>query len=148
MTLGARLDHAVRQLGTISTTPARPLTREAKNSTENDESEGGPPKVATPQIQANMTIIDFHVREIERKLDEERGLTRPRGDGRLLGEEKDRMIWEEFQGVRADDVAAAAPYLGTSGRTIMRAREREAKRRKVKVRLVDGIVIGKAVAGA
>jgi hypothetical protein len=66
----------------------------------------------------------------------------------MTAQERDNVIWQEFKGVRAEDVANAAPYLGTSARTIMRARKREAERRKVKVNATTGIVTGKVMDGA
>ncbi len=145
MTLGERLDAALLALESMSTVAASPLTRSSKSAER--EGEPGPPKAQTPQVDANLRVIAHHVAQIEHALDAERGLVRGAAHGRLTTEEKDRIVWDDFEGVRAEDVARAAPYLGTSGRTIMRAREREAFRRKVTVRLVDGKVTGRLFDG-
>jgi hypothetical protein len=55
--------------------------------------------------------------------------------------ERDRIVWDDFQGIAAQQVADEQPYLGTSARTIERARRDEAKRREVIVRPSDGTVV-------
>ncbi len=144
MTLGERLDAVTLGLKKTSTVSASPLVRSSKSAER--EGEPGPPKVYEPHIEANLTVIRRHVADLERTLDAEQGLIRAPSSGKLTTEQKDALVWE-LQGVRAEVVAEAFPYLGTSGRTIMRAREREAIRRKVTVRLVDGKVTGRLFDG-
>ncbi len=141
LTLGVRLDRVLAQLAAISTAPARRIAHEPGSTA--DPEQVGPPKVNTPQVEPHLRVIEHKVRELERMLDHERGAFRQQY-ARMDGFDKDRIIWDDFQGVRSGDVARAAPYLGTSARTIERARKREAEKRGVVVRLVDGIVTGDA----
>jgi hypothetical protein len=143
-TLGERLDAAVLQLRAASGVSASPVGRVSKSAER--EGDPGPPRVAEPPIHANLKVIELHVAQLELLLDAERGLVKGSTPGKLTTSEKDALVWE-LVGVRAEDVAAAFPYLGTSGRAIMRAREREAIRRKVTVRLVDGVVTGRVFDG-
>lgn len=143
---GQRYEMALAALATGSTVSSRSGERAAK-TTGDDERDPGPPPAVGPAVGPHVTVVQRHVRELEDMLDQERGLTRPGAGGLMIGEEKDRRIWE-LQGVRAEVVARDFPALGGSSRTIMRAREREAKRRGLKVRQVDGVVTGKVVKGA
>lgn len=143
LTLGERLDTALRNLAALSTVAARPMERTSKSADHAD----GPPRAEAPDVSPNITVIKHHLRKIEDELDTARGLLRPRNVGLMTTQERDNVIWQEFKGVRAEDVASAAPYLGTSARTIMRARKREAERRKVKVNATTGIVTGNVMDG-
>lgn len=142
MTLGERLDEAVRGLTSASTVGAASLERVSR-SAENENV----PTVETPRIESNLRVIEHHVARLELLLDAERGFVRAPDQGRMTSEAKDKMIWEDFLGVVAADVASAAPYLGTSARTIRLAREREAARRRVKVNPRTGEVTGKVFEG-
>jgi hypothetical protein len=146
MTLGERLDAAVLAVSATSSVSARPVGHEAKTTT--DDRDPGPPPAPTAEIGANLTIIQFHVREIARTLDAERGLIRPGSSGLMTGDEKDKIIWEDFKGVHCEVVARDHPWLGGSGRTIMRARQREALKRKKKVNATWGTVTGDLIDGA
>lgn len=155
-TLGDRLDRALFQLEVRQGTRARPI---ASTRGGGEGSPGGnrPSHVGGADVSHHVQLIDHHVRMIEEALDAEAGLLRrePMGDssgaaggmtnGRLMTTaDRDRIVWEDFHGVRAEQVAEEAPYLGTSARTIERARAAEAERRGVRVRLVDGTVLGPA----
>lgn len=154
LTLGVRLDRALFEVERHKTTRARAL---APSWNTGEGSPGGmaPPQVGGAEVDRAVQLIEHHVRAIEEALDAELGLlTRPPiGDssgaaggmvaGRLMSTaERNRIVWDDFQGVRAEQVAREAPYLGTSARTIERARAAEAAARGVRVRLIDGVVIG------
>jgi hypothetical protein len=87
-------------------------------------------------VEQNLHIIAKHLEQIEATLDGERGLHH-----RAHDRDRDTEVWEDWQGYRAEQVAEVAPWLGTSARTIERARERQAELRRVKVRLVDGVIL-------
>lgn len=152
MTLGQRLDLAVVALEATSGVGASSKLRKyaelgtrVPRSAEVAE-DAGPPPVQMPQIDASLTVIEREVERVEAALDAERGLLHGVQPGRMTTEQKDSLVWG-YMGVRAADVAAAAPYLGSTAKQIMRAREREAMRRKVKVNLTTGVVTGKVFEG-
>lgn len=161
LTLGQRLDHALGEIELGKGNRARPIAAQ-RGSSEGSLGGNRPPRVSGPElVEHSMRLILHHVATIERQLDAELGLVKrePIGDrpgmtgamaaGRLMStEERDRIVWEEFAGVRSEQVAAEAPYLGTSARTIERARAAEAARRGVCVRLVDGVVLEEEQAAA
>lgn len=93
-------------------------------------------------------LIAKHITRLEEIIDEHRGLGSARDYARMTTDEKDKLIWDEYQGIRAEQVAQEAPWLGTSARTIERARAREAERRHLRVRLVDGEVLGRDLRAA
>lgn len=70
--------------------------------------------------------------------DGEPALDEPLPDGQLTTPERDQLVWEQFHGVRSEVVAQQAPCLGSSARTIERARVAEAARRGVRVRPKTG----------
>jgi hypothetical protein len=158
MTLGARLDHAVFEVELGKGLRARPIKAESNSA---DKANAGPAKPAGPELTARLRLIEHHVRMIERDADAEKGHAKSEPVGQQHGavggsdsrrffstEERDRIVWDDFQGVRSDVVAREAPYLGTSARTIERARTDEAKRRGVRVRPVTGEVLGDLEAAA
>jgi hypothetical protein len=163
LTLGARLDRALVEIELGLGKAARAIT--AGRSTEDgspagllhDVDQNGTARVDFgPDIDQPLKWIRHHVQAIEEALDAELGLLdrAPVGDrpgrtgergvsGRMMSTgDRDRVVFDDFQGVRADDVARQAPYLGSSARTIERARTAEAERRGVIVRPVDGEILG------
>jgi hypothetical protein len=146
LTWGQRLDVALAALEATSTVGASPVERASK-TTDDSERDPGPPKASHPDVSQNLTVIGFHVRRIEHTLDQERGLTRPGAGGLMTEEELDKELWVNFLGVHADLVSQARPQFG-SPRTVMRARQREAARRKLKVSPTYGTVLGKVIEGA
>lgn len=160
MTLGQRLDVALTEIERGKGIRARPIASSRASGAEDSPGGRRPSHVSGPEIEQALTLIDHHVKRIERELDADLGLVKTAAraaegkvvagstgalsSARLRGsDERDRIVWEDFEGIRADQVAEEAPYLGTSARTIERAREREAAKRGVRVRLVDGVVLGK-----
>jgi hypothetical protein len=91
-------------------------------------------------IARELRVIVAQLELIETRVDVEAGLIQPRPSRLGSTAEKDREIWDEWQGYRAAEVARFAPHLG-SARTIERARARMAVELGVKVRLVDGTVV-------
>lgn len=146
MTWGERLDTALRELDAMSTVSARSPEHAAK--TTGEDGDPGPPSIAVPDVSPHMTVIERQVREIEQILDMERGLIRPGAGGRMMGDDKDKYVFDNLAGVHCDVVARDFPWLGGSGRTIQRARQREAEKRKLKINATMGIVTGKVVEGA
>lgn len=144
LSLPRRLEAAVRRIPRDGV-PATRLSHTPGRRSAGDVEHPGPPRPDGREREAHerLALIWHHVRMLERIGDEEQGLREPLSDGRLLTTaERDRMVWEDFAGVRAENVALEAPYLGTSARTIERARVAEARRRGVKVRPIDGVVLG------
>lgn len=175
MTLGQRLDVALREVGLGTGTRARPIATMKSSSAEGSPSSRSQPHVAgadidhaSEKIREHLATIEqatdlirHHLVMIEQAADIEQGLARhePVGDtpghtgvqsgatdraGRMLtGQEKDRVIFDDFQGVPASQVAQEAPYLGKDARTVERARVREAAIRELRVNPATGEVLGK-----
>lgn len=93
-------------------------------------------------------LIAKHIARIEEIVDEHRGLGSARDFSRMTTDEKDKLIWEEYQGVRAQQVAEEAPWLGATAMTIRRAREREGRRRGMLVNASNGEVLGRDLRAA
>lgn len=116
--------------------------------------------------ELSLHICRNHVRTIEQALDAELGLIKvqPIGDtpGRtggiaaaggshaqeraarmIPGADRDRDVWERWQGVDSKTVAREAPHLGKDRRTIEKARLREAAVRRLRVDPKTGEVLGK-----
>lgn len=146
MTWGERLDTALRELDAMSTVSARSPEHAAK--TTGEDGDPGPPSIAAVDVSASTTVIGIHVRAIERVLDQERGLVRPAEGGRMTSDQKDKLIFDEYQGVRAEQVSESDRSLGRGPRAIMESRKREAEKRGLKVNLTTGVVTGKVVKGA
>lgn len=155
LTIGQRLDEAIRRIPPDGLPASRPNpTPGIRGATD---AQAGPPRPTgrERELEQHLTLIRHHLQAIERIGDEERGLltVEPVQDqrhghaggmqaGRLMTtRERDRIVWDEFQGIPAQQVAEEAPYLGTSARTIERARKSEANRRRVIVRQADGTVL-------
>lgn len=159
MTAGDRLDHAMRQIG-LRLGGMRSRSIEAMRGGGGGKSKSKAPTPAgdwTRDMEDHLKLIAHHVEAIERELDEQDGLRLAPAEGDRPGNaggygasrmmttaERDRIVWEDFQGVRAEVVASEAPYLGSSARTIERARVNEAERRQLRVRQVDGVILGPA----
>lgn len=154
MSDGQRLDRALMELELGIGRRARRI--ESARSTGDDRNPGGnrPTHVEGVDIDLPLRLIRHHLATIEQALDAELGLIRvaPVGShpghvggmeaGKMMTrDERDRIVWEEFAGVPAQQVADEAPYLGTSARTIERARKREAAARRVVVRPSTGDVV-------
>lgn len=121
-----------------------------------DQEHAGPPRTELHTAEATHALrqIEHHIRELEAIIDSEDGLLRHAREGDRQGwtgglgrrmmstEDRDRIVWDEFEGIDSAQVAATAPYLGTSARTIERARKNEAERRKLRVRPKTGEVLG------
>lgn len=140
--LAERLEAAVRRVPEDGVS-ARRLQPDPRRGA-GDPEQPGPPKVSGRQqeVAERVALIAHHVAMLERIADEELGLVPQMADGRMLAtEQRDRIVWEQFHGVRADVVAREAPYLGKSARTIERARVAEAVRRGVRVRPIDGAIL-------
>lgn len=158
LSAGERLDAAVRELQLrLGGMKSRSIA--AMRAGSDDPSKAPPGTETSLPVARHLTLIAHHVEAIERELDAQDGLRveevegdRPGaaggyGNARMMRTaERDRIVFDEFQGVHAEQVAAEAPYLGTSGRTIERARVAEAERRQLRVRPSDGVVLGEAVA--
>lgn len=140
MTLAQRLAATIHRLQLASGVNAGQIAREP-GATDGHPSallqlkDGDDP---TQLIEQELRLIESLVERAEHAVDVHLGLARP---DTLDADERDRVVWEEYQGIRSDQVAQAAPWLGASARTIERARAREAVRRRVKVRQVDGVVL-------
>lgn len=158
--LGVRLDQAIASVDPDGL-PAR-RAQAVKRRSGSDIERIGPPLVGghERELRECLALISHHVSMVERIGDEQRGLltTDAIGDtpgntgglsaGRMMStKERNRIVFEDFQGVRSDVVAREAPYLGTSARTIERARASEASARGLRVRPVDGTVLGPAQEG-
>jgi len=161
LTPGERLDQALQEAAVL-TGGMRSRSIAAMRGGSKPESSAPPqPGDSNEEIDAKLLLIAHHVEAIERDVDASHGLvlvsgedkgfygdegaghSGAYGDGRMMTtRERDRIVWEDFQGVHADDVAKEAPYLGTSGRTIERARKNEAERRHMRVKLSTGVVLG------
>lgn len=159
---GERLDHAYRALGLgVGGMRSRPVQASRGGGQGSPE-----PKPADPhreaEIQGRLSLIAHHVHYLESLLDSDDGLLReePPGAQGMYGHpgqiggysstrmmttrDRDRIVWDDFQGVRSEIVAREAPYLGSSARTIERSRRSEAARRGLRCRPVDGTVLGPA----
>lgn len=140
LSLGQRLDRACAQLATMSTQPARAIGRRVKSAEPDDVGPTGGEQV---NIDRHLRAILHHVRQIEDTVDAERGLV-VRAWATMHEEDKDRVLWDEFEGVPAAQVARSAPYLGASRLTIIRARLREAARRGVTCDPNTGAIVDRA----
>jgi len=160
LTIGGRLDLVLRLLAIHGGgMRSRPIAATRRGG---GEARPGPPQDSDDHrergIEQHLTLIQHHLAGLERMLDAEDGLLREEGTqegfyghpGRegsfrsvrlMRTEERDRVVFDEFQGVRSEVVAKEAPYLGTHSRTIEKARAAEAKRRGLRVRLVDGVIL-------
>jgi hypothetical protein len=159
MSAAERLDTALQQLS-LRLGGMRSRSVEAMRSAGKPDSGAPPaPTDSTRSLDHHLVLIAHHVEAIEREVDVQDGLYQVEGstegfygthgnsgsldDFRLRGTaERDRIVFDDFQGVRSEDVAREAPYLGSSARTIERARTQEAERRGLRVRPVDGTVLG------
>lgn len=139
--VGARLDAAVNRLQAMSTIGAGRIARQSRGC-EHDTTPA-PVEDPTAVIARELRVIVAQLELIETRVDVEAGLIPPRPSRLGSTAEKDREIWDEWQGYRAAEVAHFAPHLG-SARTIERARARMAAELGVKVRLVDGTIIAAA----
>lgn len=124
MPLPARLQAVLSQIAMIQTAPAPRIVREPRSA----EARGmGPPAAETIDVEHHLVVIRTRIQDIEHELDLYRGLTTAPQRQNLRGFEKDKLLFgtpdqpSEFVGMHADDVAQAAPYLG-SARTIRRLR--------------------------
>jgi hypothetical protein len=138
LTLGQRLDRALGALTAMSTAPARRIERGRGGESEHV---GPPPAPEIDGLERELRVARYAIEQIEAILDSERGAHRMPA-ARMIGAEKDRIIWDNFQGVRSAEVARVAPYLGGSARTIERARAREAEERGLRCKLTTGEVLG------
>jgi hypothetical protein len=160
LTLGNRLDLSLRLLGLhVGGSRARPIAA-SRGGGDHPSKILANPDGLPDEVERHWTLIRNHVEAIEEILDSQDGLLReepPEAQGMygspgyvraignhrfLRGEEKDKIVFDCFQGVRAGEVAEEFPQLGGHARTIERARKAEADRRKLRVRLVDGVVLG------
>lgn len=155
--VGQRIDDVLRALwSSEGGMRARPIAMTRRGG---DDDQVGPAPVSArgDEVEHHRTLIEHHVRALEAVVEAELGLlvTDPVGDrpgaaanfgnARMMTtEERDRIVFDEFQGVHAEQVAIECPYLGTSARTIQRARTAEAKRRKLKVKPSTGAILGPA----
>jgi hypothetical protein len=156
MTDGQRLDRALMQIELGTGRRARRI--EAATATSDDRSPGGrrPTHVDGVDAELHLRVIRHHLGAIEELLEAELGLIQitPVADdkgkgkpgnvgaianGRVHSAERRRVIWDECEGILAQQVADEMPYLATSARTVMRYRRDEADIRKVNVRLIDGV---------
>lgn len=152
--MGRRLDRAIAEIGLLEGKAARAI---ASSRTTGEGSPGGnaPPKVSGPDVSTPLTLIARHLRAIEDAIDAELGLlsepavgdrpgfTSAAEGGRMLSTaDRDCKVFDELQGIRSDLVARDFPHLGKTARTIERARVAEAERRGLRVRAVDGVVLG------
>lgn len=113
------------------------------------------------EVEGRINLIRHHVRYIEATIDADDGLLRtepdPEGQGfygqpgvvsaygatrMIKAADRDRLIVDEFEGVRSDVVAREEPALDLSARSVERARVREGRRRGLRIRPVDGRVVG------
>lgn len=158
MSPGMRLDVVIARIEPDGL-PAKRL-HAVRRRAGSDHDQVGPPRPGghEAELRERLKMIDHHVRMAERILDEQRGLLLSDGVGDSPGNsggmaagrlmttaERDRIVWDDFQGVRSEVIAQEAPYLGTSARTIERARVAEAERRGVRVKPVTGEVLGPVV---
>lgn len=113
--LGARLDKVLEELMALSTVSP------ATNDPGKGKPESKPPPLAElPDVAWRLSLIRWHVEQLEQELDCHRGLELPVA---LNGEAKDHIIIHRFRGIHARELANTVPELG-SRRTIERARER------------------------
>jgi hypothetical protein len=144
LTLPQRLDRVLGALATVSTVPAGAIGRGRGGESERV----GPPAAPQPEgVERELRIVRYAVEQLEAILDAERVGTALVA-ARMTGDEKDRVIWENFEGVHSAEVARVAPYLGGSARTIERARSREAKKRGLVCRLTTGEITGTTLSQA
>lgn len=113
--LGARLDKVVGELMGLST--VSPVTNDPGKGKPDSKP---PPLAKPPDVEWRLSLIRWHVEQLEQELDCHRGLELPVA---LDGEAKDHIIIHRFRGIHARELANTVPELG-SRRTIERARER------------------------
>ena len=93
--------------------------------TSSGKAESQPPPDPVPfEAERFLRPIRDSVEDLERALDAEEGLGPPKNVTLMRGEEKDAEIMRRWEGVDSKTVCQLAPHLGTSNRTIERARER------------------------
>lgn len=123
MSLPARLQRALDAIKRLSTVPAAQI----EAGVHGGERDFAPKPAETLDVSGHLRVIQARVEAIEEDLDVAQGLARSRDVVRMHGFEKDRIIIEECEGMRAEDVAEAYPYLG-SERTIRRIRSLNGRR--------------------
>lgn len=123
--LPERLARIMSQIARFQTRPAGAIAR--TGSSGKPES-GEPPRAdQLDGADRHVRMIAAHVRELEHLVDVHQGVTQAKTRQNLTGVEKDRILFgatgepSEFEGMHSDDVAEAAPYLG-SPRTVRRLR--------------------------
>lgn len=136
--IGTRIDAAIHRLQAMSVVGAGRIARQSRGSDHDTLPQ--PVDDPTQVIHRELEIITRQLDLIETKVDVEAGLIDPQPSRLGTTAEKDREIWDDWQGYRAVEVAHFAPHLG-SARTIERARARMAAELGVRVRLVDGTII-------
>ena len=117
-----RIKAVLEEAARLQGAPAGPIT--SSTSTSDERSPGGrrPPSGDTVDLSEHLVVIEARVREMERELDVYSGRTADaRARRQLDGDEKDRILREQYEGVHYTVVAEAAPFLG-SARTVFRHR--------------------------
>lgn len=155
--LGTRFNQAMALVELLQGASARPIATARSSSGDPNPMGANPGHVSGIDVEESVAWIRRHIEQIELAIDAEQGLLerspvgdRPGAAGAIesarmtKAEFRDGYVFDNFQGVRSDQVAEEAPYLGTSARTIERARLAEAERRGVKVRPVTGEITGEA----
>lgn len=91
-------------------------------SSKSAESDTKPPDASTIDVSRHLRVIEARLREMETEIDTYLGLDTDRVRGRMISNDKDKMICsKEFEGMRPEDLSEAYPFLG-SPRTIRRVR--------------------------
>ena len=121
--LPARLQRALDTIKRLPTVSAAHIAA----GVHGGDRDFAPKQAETLDVSGHLRVIQARVEAIEEDLDVAQGLARSRDVVRMHGFEKDRIILEECEGMRPEDVEAAYPYLG-SARTIRRIRSLNGRR--------------------
>lgn len=120
LTLGARLDKAVGELGRLS---VKGSSWQTSGATARGSEHAMPSvaQLATVDVSAEMAALAVLIEALEDKLDAEKGLLPPMDYAKMSTADKDQMI-ARLSGVHAEWIGEHMPWLG-SAKTIRRRRK-------------------------